>query len=759
MSPHRSENATTLLIDSAELGSGPIATAALLAPIDKPYSFRVPESLAETLRPGMRIKVPFGRGDRTAEAFCVSISDGSWDSTLKPVLSLIDERPLLGDNMLELGDWIARYYACPLGRTLDMMVPAAAKNQVGWKRVRYARAIAEPSAPAAKLTRKRAVALNALRAAESDLRVDTWLTQAGCGAAVGRALEQAGLVCIETRLESVDPEPNPTPRVEPDFELNADQKTAVGQLCAAVDAAEFSVQVLFGVTGSGKTECYVRAIRRALKLGRQAIMLVPEIALTTQTVQRLQARFERLAVVHSGLTGVQRSRTWAAIAAGTIPVVVGTRSAVFAPCPDLGIIIVDEEQETGYKNQAAPRFHSRDVAIKRGHLESVPVLLGSATPSLETWHNLQHRPHYHLIRLPHRVRNLAMPTVQLVDMRNEHRERRGVHLLSRAMEQQLTRVLQKKEQAVLLLNRRGFASFLHCPRCKTAITCPHCSVHMVLHATTELAHCHFCRARLVIPNRCQMAGCGGTLARFGIGVQRVEAELRDKFPNARLRRLDSDTMNKTSDYAEALSAFERKEYDILVGTQMIAKGLDFPFVSFVGVVSADTALSINDFRAEERTFQLVLQVAGRSGRGDTGGQVVVQTFEADADPIRHAVQGDYEGFVQLELAKRHHARLPPVTRLVRILLSDPRISTLSKSAEALSQALAEAFTKHRISATVFDAQPSPIPRIRDRYRYEVLITFPTAKGLLSAIELFKAGGLLKTKCRSIVVDVDPVSLQ
>jgi primosomal protein N' (replication factor Y) len=466
------------------------------------------------------------------------------------------------------------------------------------------------------------------------------------------------------------------PRHEPNYELTAEQRDAIQRISTSIASRRFGVSVLFGVTGSGKTEVYIAAMRQALADQRQAILLVPEIALTTQTVSRLASRFDRVAVIHSGMTDVQRSRTWAAVSTGDIPVVIGTRSAVFAPCPNLGVIVVDEESEPSYKNMAAPRYHTRDAAITRAHLEGAAVVLGSAAPSLETWNNLKTRKHYELIPLRNRVGGMALPTVHLVDMHDEHHVRRGVHLLSREMEFHLDRTLQRGEQAVLLLNRRGYASYLHCAKCQNVVTCPHCSVRMVFHATTELAHCHYCHARLAVPNRCSAAGCGGTLVRFGIGTQRVEAELREKFPSARVHRMDSDAMQKPSDYADVLGAFERREFDILVGTQMIAKGLDFPFVSFVGVVSADTALALDDFRSEERTFQLVLQVSGRAGRSERAGHVVVQTFAADSRAIRHAVQGDYEAFAEAELTHRRIAKLPPVTRLMRIILSDARIARL-----------------------------------------------------------------------------------
>ncbi len=772
MARSKADRATPSLIDKPELRTARIATVALLRPIDKQYSYMIPDDLGDAIVPGVRVTVPFGRNDRETTAFCLSVSEGPWESTLKPVLAAVDEAPLLNDKLLELGLWIARYYAAPLGRTLDLMVPSAAKRRAGWKAIKY---ITLPPVPddqlsdAAerpvqekadeKLTPKQTAALDALRAAGGTMPLAECRRAAGCGPGVIRKLQDRGLLAIETRREPVPPTPNPVDRREPDFEINADQRTVIEHISAAFTADEFSVQVLHGVTGSGKTECYVAVMRQAIAAGRQAMLLVPEIALTTQTVRRLQARFDRVATIHSGLTGVERSRTWAAVASGETPVVIGTRSAVFAPCPNLGVIIVDEEAESSYKNLASPRFHTRDVAVKRAHVEGIPIVLGSATPSLETWLNVQRRKHYHLLRLPRRVNDLPMPTMHLVDMRMEHKARRGVHLLSRAMEWHLKRTLDRGEQAVLLLNRRGFANFLHCPRCQTVVTCPHCSVHMVFHATTELAHCHYCQARLAVPNRCQMAGCGGNLVRFGVGTQRVEAEVRDKFPAARIRRIDSDVMQRAADYADVLGAFERKECDVLVGTQMIAKGLDFPFVSFVGVVSADTALALDDFRSEERTFQLVLQVAGRSGRGEVGGHVVVQTFAADTAPIRHAVDGDYEGFASAELENRRRTHLPPWTRMLRIVLGDPRMSRLQRAADDLARTIHEALQKRNIQADLRGPNPAAIVRIKDMYRYDILLVFQSATSLLAAIDFFKADGTLKTNVKNLIVDVDPISLQ
>jgi len=735
---------------------GLIATVATIAPIDKTYSYLIPDELAERVRPGVRVRVPIGARGTMQPAFCVAVSRGPWDTTLKPIDAVLDERPLLSDKLLELGEWIGRYYACPLGHTLRAMLPTGVRRAAGATSVRFARLVAEDSAG---LTKKQIAAIAALRAGGGEMRVEDLYKAAGCGAGVIRALAASGRIAIEERVDIGQPRLEAVEQAEPTFELDADQKNAVARVAAALDAGAFRVQVLFGVTGSGKTEVYVRAMRRAIVAGRQCILLVPEIALTTQTVQRMSRRFSRVVVLHSSLTDVQRSRVWAAIAAGRIDLVIGTRSAVFAPCPRLGLIVVDEEHEPSFKNLAAPRYHTRDVAIKRAQLESIPIVLGSATPSLETWLNARNQPHYELVRLPHRVKGLPLPHVHLVDMREEHRARRGVHLLSRAMEEHLSAVLRRGEQAVLLLNRRGFASFLFCPVCDTPVVCPNCSVHMVFHATTGFAHCHYCHERMIVPNRCAMAGCGGHLVRFGIGTQRVEAELGEKFPQARVARLDSDAMKRPEDYARVLGEFEARRLDVLVGTQMVAKGLDFPFVSFVGVVTADTALAIPDFRAAERTFQLVLQVAGRSGRSEIGGDVLVQTFMSDLAVIRRAVRHDYEGFATAELASRKKARLPPHTRMVRFVLSDARLTRLEKAAREFSETVRETLAKYGVEADVFEPQACALPRLRNQYRYEVLVRFATGKEMLKGVDALRGANVIRAKVQTIVVDVDPVALQ
>ncbi len=773
-SKSRPARAAALPFDPADAVTGRIATVVMISPLERAYSYRIPPELADRVLPGVRVMAPLGPKDRPTLGFCIDTSVGPWTTAAKSVLSVVDERPLLSAAMLKLGHWIARYYACPLGRTLHLMVPAAAKAGAGRRGVKW---VSVPLSSATledhqacqsdgvkkpkPFTARQANVVNLVRAAGGSMQMADLLRAASVGPAVITGLARTGKLVLEWRDPApVDPEIKSNIEIPP-FELNDDQRVAVSALTQAVDKSAFGVHVLFGVTGSGKTECYMRAIQRALELGRQAIMLVPEIALTTQIVARLKDRFPRTAFLHSNMGDSARGRMWRAVASGEIDLIVGTRSAVFAPCRALGLVIVDEEHESGYKSQSAPRYHARDVAIARGQFEGVPVILGSATPSLETWHNINKKKHYSLLSLPRRVGGLAMPTVSLVDMRVEHRERRGVHLLSREMENRLAATLNKGEQAVLLLNRRGYASYLHCPRCDTAVVCPHCSVRMVLHKTTQQAHCHYCHARLVVPSRCAMSGCGGPVVRFGMGTQRVEEELRTKFPASRVQRVDSDSMNKPEQFHAAFDAFQRRECDILIGTQMIAKGLDFPFVSFVGVVSADTALSAGegDFRAEEKTFQLVLQVAGRSGRGSVGGHVVVQTFAPDSEAVRHAVAGNYENFAIHEMEQRRLHGLPPCTRMIRIILSDSRMTRLTRGADELIERLKETLARVNVRATFSDPRPAPIERLRDAYRYEVILTFQGPNALLAGLDAFRAEGALSARTQGIVVDVDPVAMQ
>ncbi|MBP7933101.1 MAG: primosomal protein N' [Phycisphaerae bacterium] len=750
-----------LWTESPEVRIGPVARVAMLAAVDKLYSFSVPDTLAAQIMPGKRLTVPFGRKARPATAFCVSVAPEPWTSTLKPVIEVLDDQRLLSDRLLELGQWISRYYACPLGRTLSAMVPASIRDQSGFHTVRGYRPLhddaSSPPHKALRSTRRQEV-IKALASQEEPMDEETLCTRANVTRGILTAMVKAGLLAVETRREPA-PAPNfDRPGAEPDFQLNTPQKEAIQRVSALAGTRQFKTVLLYGVSGSGKTEVYIHSIRSVLAAGRQAILLVPEIALTTHLVDRLVSRFRDVAVIHSGLTGVQRSLTWSAIARGLKRVIIGTRSAVFAPCPDLGLIILDEEQEGSYKNQQSPRFHTRDVAIKRAQMTSIPVVLGSATPSLETWYNCDRFAHFERIFLPARISGLPMPAVELADMRLAQRERKGIHLLSPRMESLLAETLDAGQQAVLLLNRRGYANYLVCTRCRRPIVCPQCRVNMVFHQTTEKAVCHYCNTRIVVPRRCGDASCGGTLVRFGMGTQRVEEELHRKFPTARIARADSDTMTHFEEYKRVLKAFAEHQLDILLGTQMIAKGLDFPSVAFVGVVNADTSLAIPDFRAAERTFQLVTQVAGRAGRAEAGGRVIVQTFMTGTPALQFATTHDYPAFARHELGIRQALGWPPFTRLARLVVSDPSQSQAAQLAMEAAETLRQFLVNLQMAAEVLGPQSAPLSRLKNRYRYDLLIRAANANRLMEVVDRLRKEGVIKISTRHVLIDVDPVSL-
>lgn len=775
---------------------GPVATVTPVAALDKLYSYSVPPEFADRIQPGMRVEVPFGRKGTPRLGFCVSVAMEGWTTTLKPIRDVVDDEPLLSPRLLELGKWVSDYYCAPLGRALEAMVPAAVRRQSGFRRVRRLRLTplgirtltpagsdaeeaggglsgrpdepqsgsaaggggATPPSTGIRLTAKRRDILVRLQKGGGMAEFDELKSEALASPAAIKALRDAGLVVEETvKLPRAAPAFD-LPSHEPAFVPNPDQAAAIRTIESWLAPATFRVGLLFGVSGSGKTEVYVRCIRRVIEAGGQAILLVPEIALTAQTTHRLAARFRDVVVLHSGLTGAQRSLIWSEIAGGTKKVVIGTRSAVFAPCPNLGLIVVDEEQEPSYKNQQSPRFHTRDVAIKRAQLESIPVVLGSATPSLETWANCSRMPHYELLRLPRRVAGLPLPRVDVVDMQVEHRARKGIHLMSRLMEQLLGETLERGEQAVLLLNRRGYASFLFCPSCEQRIVCPNCQTNMIFHKTTGMAQCHYCRAHFPVPSRCPNETCRHTLVRFGMGTQRVEEELASKFPEARVRRVDSDTMERAAQYEEIVVAFERREIDVLVGTQMIAKGLDFPFVSFVGVISADTALSIPDFRASERTFQLVTQVAGRAGRAEAAGRVVVQTFVTEVHALKHAVTHDFESFAVAELRTRQAQGLPPYGRLVRLVISDPHEAKVRTAADAMAAYARRYAHANHLRMDCWGPNVCPLARIRNQYRYELLLRADSASVLHTAMQHLRHDPAFRPKVRQVLTDVDPISL-
>ncbi len=760
--PRKTPNEQTapLWIEEGEQKTAPLITVAPIAPLDKVYTYTADEAILAALQPGQRVLVPFGRRSRLAPAFVLTIDRGPWDSTLKSVDSILDPAGGLDDHLIELGQWISRYYCCPLGRTLAAMVPAAVRRQSGFETVRHVRLTpAFDPASVGRLGQKQRALLDLLEAATEPLRVDELLASVGASRSSLRALIDRGWV--EEMVTKRPPETSYERTVveDPAFVLNEQQGAALDRVGAAMQTAEFRAVLLYGVSGSGKTEVYIQAIRRTLETGRQAIMLVPEIALTTQLMQRLVVRFERVAVVHSGLSDVQRSLMWEQIRSGETSVVIGTRSAVFAPCPRLGLIVVDEEQDTSFKNLQSPRFHVRDVAIMRAHMLGIPIVLGSATPSLEVWHNAKRMPAYERVDLPARVAGLPMPEVRIVDMIAEPRIDGQEPVFSRALRTALEQTTAAGQQAVILLNRRGFAAWLYCPSCGQRVVCPECGTSMVLHQSRGRLLCHHCHVQREIPKYCADPSCRALLARGTGGTERVETELHRLLPTARIQRADSDSMTQGRDYEKLITEFQTHVLDVLVGTQMIAKGLDFPNVALVGVIGADLTAAVVDFRASERLFQLVTQVAGRAGRADIPGQVIVQTTMPTLAALRFATQHDFDGFAASELPRRQHLRLPPYTRLVRMVVADRNDRAAAAQATALADSIGRLAGDAAMEGIdVMGPQPCAIERLRGMYRHELLVRAPTAGALQKLLETARHGKLLKPKVSSFVIDVDPVSL-
>jgi len=741
---------------------GLVAEVAPLIPTFKTYSFAVEPFMEESLAIGHRVMVPLGRRGTLIKGFVVSLMRRRWDSTLRPIKSLADDTSFLSPHLVELGREVALHFHCPLGRTLKAITPESVRRQSGLRTVRYA-ALSKPFVPEAtgckRKSAKRLAVLAMLAREPQPIAISRLRAATGASSSVLRALEKEGAVHITRCKELAADAHCDVPRAEPSFDLNDEQREALSRICERINEARFCVTLLYGVSGSGKTEVYIRAMRRVVEAGRQAILLVPEIVLTTQIVQRLASRFSRVAVSHSGLTGAQRSVVWRQVASGEKSVVIGTRSAVFAPCPNLGLICVDEEQESSYKNLQAPRFHVRDVAIMRAKLLNIPVVLGSATPSIETWHRSGRRADYGRLVLRNRVKSLPMPAVYVIDMRIERAEVGTPCVISRSMERLLAETLERGEQALILMNRRGFAYRLFCPSCRERIECPNCNVGLVVHAATGQAVCHYCRTRIPAPTTCPQAGCGAPLAHLGQGTQRVEDELVRRFPQARLVRVDSDTMKHRAEYQKLVDRFESRQIDVLVGTQMIAKGLDFPHVSFVGVVNADMTGLASDFRAHERLFQLITQVAGRAGRAETPGKVVVQTTTPDVPALAFALKHDYESFAAEEIEARAHAGLPPFSRLARVVIAHARADIAQREAGALAKRVRARIAELSMQpADVLGPSPCALSRLQGLYRFDLLLRTQNASKLRELLSRLEADGAMKTKAKSMTVDVDPVSL-
>ncbi len=694
------------------------------------FDYLVPPELRGRLQSGARVRVPLGRGNRKVVGYCVAVENRSLPSArLKSVESIIDEPPLISTEILELTRWMAEYYLCDLGPALEAVVPAGVRGHAGTRLVTF---LHVPTAVAARLSNlqlppKQTAVLQYLSAATQPVSLADLCHAVNCTSSPVKRLVEKQLVLAEMRrVYQGDPESAPLPATSP-WPLNVDQQRALDTILQSLNSRRHETILLHGVTGSGKTEVYIQAIEEVIRFGRQAIVLVPEISLTPQTRQRFRSRFERVAVLHSHLSPTERHGEWMRIARGEVHVVVGARSAVFAPVPQLGLIVIDEEHEPSFKQDSAPRYHAREVAARRAGAAHVPLLLGSATPALESWHAAQ-TGRFRLVEMPSRVLNLPLPSVATIDLRDEYVS--GVPspgALSRKLVQAMKAALDDDGQVILLLNRRGFSTHIQCPACGLVVRCSHCDIALTHHRSGERVICHYCNYQAATPAACPDCGFAGI--RFGgRGTQKLEAEVRARFPHVSCLRMDTDSMRGHGAHEVALDRFRRGEIRILLGTQMIAKGLDFPNVTFVGVINADTGLHLPDFRAGERTFQLVTQVAGRTGRGSKGGCVMVQSFNPDDRAIQAAVRHDYAAFAAAELPDRKAFLYPPFASVFRLVFRGPSAATTEAFATEVSELIGKRLQNQHVSARMLGPVAAPIAKLRGKFRYHLLLQSADRQG-------------------------------
>jgi primosomal protein N' (replication factor Y) len=699
-----------------------------LAGFDKVLHYKVPEGLRAAARIGSLVRVPVGHAMRLGVIGGVGPPADFPVDRLKLVSAVVYPFPALTPDLLDLARWMAGYYAAPLDTVIEAMIPAAVRRGSRIKEQRFL-------SVSARMSREEAAAL--ARKAPAQARLYAFmegqivpqpkgliLERTGASAASLHALVLRGVLREEvTRVErnaySDDLAQGELVASQP-HALNAEQAAAVAALAASLNARKFGVTLLHGITGSGKTEVYLRAIQATLESGGGVILLVPEVALTPQTVARLRSRLEAIApghrcvVWHSHLGEGERLDGWLALASGEVRVAVGARSAVFAPVRNLRLIVVDEEHEPAYKQDEIPRYHGRDVAVMRARLCAAQCLLGSATPSLESHANTV-SGRYGLLRLTRRVDGRSLPSFTIVDMRIEAARQRGATALSRPLADAMQARFERREQTILFINRRGYSSSMQCRKCGSVEECPHCSISMTYHRTDETLRCHLCGEQRPAPVRCEK--CGAPDIRWrGLGTQRVEEAVRRVLPRAKIERMDSDTMGRKNRFREILGDFRRGRIDILVGTQMIGKGLDFPNVTLVGLVDADLSMHIPDFRANERTFQLLVQVAGRAGRGDRAGEVVVQSFTPQAEAIQFARHADFDGFAGAELEVRSQFGYPPKRHLIRHLFRGTNPDKLKFFAEQWAKRVRDALGGRM---EIRGPAPAPIEKIRDEYRWQL----------------------------------------
>ena len=727
--------------------------------LDREFDYAIPAALQGQIQIGCVVRIPFGR--RRVRGFVTALLEQSDFPELKSVEGVVGAPPLFDASMLRLARWMADYYVAPFESAIATILPAAVRREGARHKTQWTARVPGAVVPDAKAVAalgrscpRQAAAWRLLQ--EHPVMTATQLQElAGVSLASLRSLAQKKWLILEQAVVTRDPHARMTilPTVAPPF--MAEQQAALEVIASEMRREKPGVVLVHGVTGSGKTEVYLAAIQAALDAGKGAIALVPEISLTPQTMERFRGRFgDTVAVLHSHLSDGERHDEWQRIAAGQARVVVGARSALFAPVRPLGLLVVDEEHEPAYKQDEAPRYNARDVAVMRGHMEGCAVVLGSATPSLESYRHARSGK-YRLVNMEQRVDCRVMPQVRVVDMRVAAEKKGRAHLLSQDLIEAVRQRLDNGEQTILFLNRRGYATTVMCPACGVVETCPNCSVKMTYHKSGETMMCHVCAVVRPVPARCGNPDCGApTIKMTGVGTQRVEMVVHQIFPRARIARMDSDTTGGKHSHADILGRFRRGDIDILIGTQMIAKGLDFPRVTLVGVIQADLSLQMPDFRAAERTFQLLTQVAGRAGRGDIPGEVFIQTYTPFHPAVQASRNAQFAHFFDQEIEMRREMRYPPYTRLTTVLFRGTDEGAVAASAQAFADQLRPTLpARVRLSGPA----PAPLAKAKNHYRVQFMLWAVAAKEYVPPLRALLREFKLP-KGVAIAVNVDALSL-
>lgn len=735
-----------------------------LAGLPMNLTYAIPSSLHSTLKAGMLVKINLQNRNILGVVANPNVETTLPHSKIKFINNILYDHPVITKDLLCLAAWIQQYYAATADSVYETMIPAAVRRGLSEKKVKIYKIIKSIGEDELEIIRSKApkqfAAYNFIKERAKTVERSELLQALGPIESAIRTLLKKGVLeeSFESKIRvAYDDEFGGEEIINSSkIALTEEQNSAVQEISVSLSKEKFQVHVLHGVTGSGKTEVYLQAIKQVLKNNGQVIFIVPEVALTPQTVGRIRGRLINqginTVVWHSQLSEGERFDAWMSISRGEVQVVVGARSAIFAPMPNLKLVVVDEEHEPSFKQGETPRYHGRDVAVYRAMLCKCVCILGSATPSLETLYNINCKK-YKVNRLTKRVDYKELPTVHVVDMRGEVLREKGATMLSRTLVEKLKARFEAKEQSILFINRRGYSSRMICPDCSYIAECNHCSVSLTYHRNDETLRCHVCghtRKAMTFCPSCR----SNKISWRGFGTQKVEDVVAQVLPKANIVRMDTDTMNRKNRFREILTEFRRGKIDVLVGTQMIAKGLDFPNVTLVGLIDADISLHLPDFRAHERTFQLVVQVAGRAGRGDKAGEVIIQTFVPHSAPIQFAKRSDFKGFLESELEQRKEFNYPPYRHIIRHIFRGTNKNLVS----AIAEKWALAFEKHfEGKLEVRGPAPAPLEKIKDNYRYHLWFFTKNISSILPEIVKFRQNFKMPKEVID-VFDVDPVDM-